>query len=101
MYREFDDDMMKIMLEEDLIAANVKKFNMLVSEYMDEDLEKIDEMVLNLEKTENIDSVGVTFVIGLYKRAEKGDMEFRIVGASEEVVQLFKLMKLEHLIDED
>lgn len=101
MYKELIDDKMMIVLEEDLIAPNVQMFKENVGQYFQGDVIELETVVLSLERTENIDSVGVTFVIGLYKKAEDLDMDFAIVKASEEVVQLFKLMKLDHLIDED
>lgn len=101
MYKEIIEDKMLIKLEEDLIAPNVRMFKENVGAYFAEDTEALEEVVLSLKSTENIDSVGVTFVIGLYKKAEEFDLEFSIIEASEEVVQLFKLMKLDHLIYEE
>ncbi len=98
MYNEVIEDRMTIFLEEDLIAPNVKEFNHFVSENLME-LDELDEVVLNLSSVENIDSIGVTFVIGLYKSVLKDGLGFAIADASENVRQLFKLMKLEDLLE--
>ena len=98
MYNEVTEDRMTILLEEDLIAPNVKEFNHFVSENLME-LDELDEVVLNLSSVENIDSIGVTFVIGLYESVLKDGLGFAIADASENVRQLFKLMKLEDLLE--
>ncbi|MBI9011148.1 MAG: STAS domain-containing protein [Clostridiales bacterium] len=98
MYKEIIEDRMTIYLEDDLIAPNVKGFNTSVSDYL-LDLDILDEVVLNLGSVENIDSIGVTFVIGLYKSVTKDGLGFAISDASENVRQLFKLMKLEDLLE--
>ncbi len=54
-------------LHEDLIASNVKQFNLNVLELLEED-EDHDELILDLGETENIDSVGVTLLLA-YKAA--------------------------------
>jgi anti-anti-sigma factor len=93
MYNEIIEDRMVIFLEDDLIAPNVKGFNHLI------ELDELDEVVLNLGTVENIDSIGVTFVIGLYKSVTKDGLGFAIANATENVRQLFKLMKLEDLLE--
>lgn len=98
MYNEIVEDRMTIFLEDDLIAPNVKGFNSGVSDYL-LDLDELDEVVLNLQSVKNIDSIGVTFVIGLYKSVVKDGLGFAIADASENVRQLFKLMKLEDLLE--
>jgi len=98
MYNEVIEDRMTIFLEEDLIAPNVKEFNQFVSDNL-LDLDELDEVVLNLGSVENIDSIGVTFVIGLYKSVQKDGLGFAIADASDNVRQLFKLMKLEDLLE--
>lgn len=98
MYNNIVEDRMTIFLEEDLIAPNVKEFNENLSTYL-MDLGELDEVVLNLGSVNNIDSIGVTFVISLYKSVIKDGLGFAIADASENVRQLFKLMKLEDLLE--
>lgn len=98
MYNQINEDRMIIFLEEDLVAPNVKLFNEKVSDYM-MNLDQLDEVVLNLDSVSNIDSIGVTFVISLYKSVTKDGLGFAIADASENVKQLFKLMKLEDLLE--
>lgn len=98
MYNNIIEDRMTIFLEDDLIAPNITNFNAAVADYLDE-LDEIDEVVLNLNSVENIDSIGVTFVIGLYKSVTKEGLGFVISEASNNVKQLFRLMKLDDLLE--
>lgn len=98
MDKKIIDDRMIIYLQQDLIAPNVNNFNHSISEYM-LDIDELDEVVLNLSSVQNIDSIGVTFVIGLYKSVVRDGLGFAIADASENVRQLFKLMKLEDLLE--
>ncbi len=98
MYNKIVEDQMIIYLEEDLVAPNVKAFNASVDSYYD-DLQDMDEVILNLGSVSNIDSIGVTFVISLYKSVTNDGMGFVIADASENVKQLFKLMKLDDLLE--
>lgn len=98
MYNEIVEDRMVIFLEDDLVAPNVKGFNSTVENYF-ESFDMLDEVVLNLSSVKNIDSIGVTFVISLYKTVIKDGLGFIIADASDNVKQLFKLMKLEDLLE--
>lgn len=66
MLRHVEDEVMNLVLERDLIASNVKTLNLKLMEYIDE-FEDVSEIILDMNTVENIDSVGVTFVINLYK----------------------------------
>lgn len=98
MYNEINADKMTIFLEEDLVAPNVPGFNDTVSSYSDE-MKGVENVVLSLASVKNIDSIGVTFVISLYKKVMKLEAGFRIHDASDNVKQLFKLMKLDDLLE--
>lgn len=93
-----DDEKMIIEIQEDLIAPNIASFNEQMQENLS-DLEDIFEVELDLKKVENIDSVGITFVVGLYKLVNKEAISFQVVGANSDIVQLFKLMKLDQYMD--
>lgn len=89
-----EDKLLKFVIQNDLIAPNVKKMNEVLMEALDE-TEDIDEVIIDLNKIENIDSVGVSFVVSLYKNISNEGLEFRIVNASNDIIQLFKLMRLD------
>jgi len=89
-----EGNLMKFMIQNDLIAPNVKDMNKVLMEALDETA-GIEEVIVDLNKIENIDSVGVSFVVSLYKNISNEGLEFRIVNASNDIIQLFKLMRLD------
>jgi anti-anti-sigma factor len=98
MEKIIDGNNLKLVLNDDLTANNIPEFNEAVEKYL-KDSDAMDELILDLVNTENIDSVGVTFVIGLYKRVKEEGKLFRVVGASQDVQSLFKLMKLDQFFE--
>lgn len=100
MIKVINDGVMILTLKEDLIAPNVKSFESQMVDHMTE-LESVnlEELVLDLSNCENIDSVGVTFVVSLYKNVIREGKNFRVSGSNSDIRQLFKLMKLDEFID--
>ncbi|MGB3366273.1 MAG: STAS domain-containing protein [Acidaminobacteraceae bacterium] len=95
-----ENEIMNIILEEDLIASKVLEFKEQIINEID-DSKGVNKILVNLEKTENIDSVGVTFIISLYKTANRDGKDFEVKGSSEDIKQLFKLMKLDDFFNLD
>ncbi|WP_430883810.1 STAS domain-containing protein [Fusibacter sp. JL216-2] len=99
MKKALNDSVLTLTLQEDLIATNVRDFKSNIDAYLQDEMGNIDEVIMDLSACENIDSVGVTFVVGVYKQVTNDAMGFRIKGSSEEIKQLFKLMKLDEFFD--
>ncbi len=89
MRKTLEDSILTLTLQEDLIATNVRDFKSIIERYLQDEMGNVDEVVLDLSACENIDSVGVTFVVGVYKQVTGDAMGFRITGSSEEIKQLF------------
>ncbi len=98
MKKTVKDSVIELLLEKDLTANNVESFNKDI-ELLLKDEDDFVELVLNLSNTKNIDSVGVTFIIGQYKKMQSDGCLFRISGASNDVKSLFKLMKLDQFFE--
>jgi len=94
MKKNIENNLMKFIIESDLIAPNVKKMKDVLNDALNE-IDEIDEVVIDLNGIENIDSVGVSFVVSLYKNISNVGLEFRIINASSDIIQLFKLMRLD------
>lgn len=91
-------DCMRLILIDGLTANNVEKFNQKIDDLFKSEM-LFEEIVLDLVNIKNIDSVGVTFVISLYRRTESVHKKFSISGASDDILSLFKLMKLDQFFD--
>ena len=98
MTKEMLGTTIRLVLQEGLTANNVPKFNQFLENLIPED-NAFEQLELDLNQTENIDSVGVTFVIALYKRLKSSQKSFKVSGASEDVQSLFKLMKLDQFFE--
>ena len=91
-------DCLRLILIDGLTANNVSKFNEKIDALMTSGI-NFENIVLDLVNIKNIDSVGVTFVIGLYKRTESINKAFSVCGASNDILSLFKMMKLDQFFE--
>lgn len=99
MKKTLEEGILTLTLQEDLIATNVREYKSTVEKFLQDEMGNVDEVVLDLSTCENIDSVGVTFVVGVYKQATNDALGFRVTGSSDEIKQLFKLMKLDEIFE--
>lgn len=98
MDKHLEHGLLTMILSMDLTANNVQKITLELDELMPSQ-ESYDTFELDLRNIVNIDSVGVTFVISLYKRIKGLHKTFRVCGASSDVQSLFKLMKLDQFFE--
>lgn len=91
-------DQLRMKIKEGLTANNVTDYKAQFEAILSETNE-FTQMVLDLGQTDNIDSVGVTFVIGIFKKMKAMDKPFKVVGASNDVQSLFRLMKLDQFFE--
>ncbi len=89
---------MRLIITEGLTANRVSDYTQKTEAMFDSD-SKFESIVLDLSSTKNIDSVGVTFVISLYKASEEHNKAFSVSGASEDIMSLFRLMKLDQFFE--
>lgn len=93
----FEDGKLLCKVNVNLISANVKllvdKFKNNVEAREDYSLVKMDISGVN-----NIDSMGITFLIGAYKTVTAKGKKLELAGVSEDVRQLLKIVKLDGLL---
>lgn len=81
-----------------LVASNIKE----LVQHIKTTLENRDDYTnveIDLSKTKRIDSTGITFIIGIHKVLVARHKKISITGASDEIVMLFKIMKLEDIFE--
>lgn len=98
MERKMYGETVKITLSKSLTANNIPAFNESLGSLMP-DKNEFNEFILDLTNIDNIDSVGVTFVIGLFKKVKGLEKQFKVSGASDDIQSLFKLMKLDQFFE--
>ena len=87
------DGQLELLLQADLVASRISELVAKTNDFIHIP-EEYYIITLNMSAVKNIDSKGVTFVVGLYKTAENNSKEFKAIGLSEDVYGLFQLMKL-------
>lgn len=98
MTNNIKDKALYIEVEGGLTANVVSEYKMKINELIPESDEYM-EVNVDLNLTDNIDSVGVTFVISMYKRVKSLGKIFKVIGANDDVISLFKLMKLDQFFE--
>jgi len=54
---------------------------------------------IDLSQAHNIDSMGITFLIGVYKTVSAEGKTFKVLGVSDAMLQLFAIMKLDEIFE--
>lgn len=93
-------DKVILKIQKALISANVSRYHQDVMELLERG-SFFDDMELDLSETENIDSFGVSFIISLYKSCLNEGKQFKVLGSSDDIIHLFKLMKLDEFFELD
>ncbi|MEM0952227.1 MAG: STAS domain-containing protein [Cyanobacteria bacterium P01_H01_bin.74] len=87
----------KIIVDQDLIATHSTQIH---GEIVNA-LKEVDDgtVVLDISKTEMMDSIGIKVVIGLMKSCQSKGLGLRLDVASANILRLFKICKLDDLLD--
>jgi anti-sigma B factor antagonist len=81
-----------------IVAVNVKSMIEFTKNALDDVLD-YDEILIDLSASEYIDSMGITFLIGLYKTVNQNGKKVILKGLSPTILNLFKIMKLEEIFE--
>ncbi|MCX7712005.1 MAG: STAS domain-containing protein [Clostridia bacterium] len=84
--------------ESDIVSSKVKELVEAAKKHMNTE-EKYQGVILNLGKVSMIDSIGITFVIGLYKSASNMGKGFKVSGLNTDIKQLFGIMRLDQVFE--
>jgi len=84
--------------EGNIIAAQVPQMAEEIKEILLED-EEYGTVVADLSQVEYIDSNGITLIIAMYRSVESEGKSFRVIGAREEISNLFKIIQLDRIFN--
>ena len=82
---------LRLVPKEDLVASTVESLRLSLTKALEGAKGGI---ILDLNKVQQIDSLGITLVLGLFKTCQKQGLEFRIEGAHPDIQRVFKLFNL-------
>lgn len=98
MNKIIENNNMLLQLKGDLVASRVKELVEKAKHFIETD-ETFNEVVLDIKNVKIIDSIGISFIVGLYKSIASNGRKFKVTGTSEEINQLFTLMKLDEVFE--
>ncbi|SDY22811.1 STAS domain-containing protein [Tindallia californiensis] len=85
-----------IKFEENITAKTVKDLKEEIQIKLGQEAE-YKEAVADLSEVEYIDSTGITLIIGIYKSLESSNKLFSVIGTSEEIKNLFEIIRLDKI----
>ena len=99
MEAKLNGDTLEISFSEDLVASNLDKQVKTAKDFLSKHKKEIGKVVINMENVNEIDSLGINLIVGLYKQSSKSNKEFSVINTSKPIVNLFKLFKLSSYFD--
>ena len=96
--KEIKDNQLLLHLDEDLVANNIKELIPQTKQLLTSETD-FEEVVLNFKDVKIVDSIGISFVIGLYKTTQSIYKTFKITGINQDIRNIFELMKLNNLFE--
>lgn len=85
-------------LHTNLVSMNIKTLIQKLKPHLETE-ENYDLFSLNLKDVTGIDSMGITFVIGIYKTLMSQNKKMVLCGVAEPMLNLFKIMKLDEIFE--
>lgn len=83
-------------IDKDITANNVKE---LISEFElhFNKIDKVKKIVIDVSNVHIIDSIGITFLIGLYKTVTNEGNSITLIGCNKSILEIFKIMKIDEI----
>lgn len=85
-------------VNDNIVASNVKSLTEILRTAL-KDCDDYEEIIVDLSKTESIDSMGITFLIALYKKYNTSDIRVKLIGVSDAMLKIFNMLKLVDIFD--
>jgi anti-anti-sigma factor len=84
-------EVLRLTPKTDLVASTVEGHRTSMMKAIESSSEAV---VLDLTSVDQIDSLGITLVLGLFKSCQKGGKGFSIEGVKHDILRVFKLFNL-------
>lgn len=85
---------LRIVCRGNLVASTVEDQRKMAMESMER---PCSELVLDLSAASVVDSLGITLILGMFKTCQQRGIAFGVVGASADLLRVFKLFNLPKL----
>ncbi len=93
---EFDsqDKVIVCKITDEIVASKIPEMRGLLASYLDSN-QDWNELIFDCHGVNTLDSIGVNFIVGAYKKAQSSDRVFKILGCNEPVQKVLSLFKLD------
>jgi anti-anti-sigma factor len=94
MKHDIEDRKLTIVVEENILSTNIDAIAGGFKKTVEEADGEVNQIILDLEGIDTIDSQGLNLLIGLFQECKRKKWGFRVVNCSENVRWLFSIFKL-------
>lgn len=94
MKHEINDRKLTISVEENILSTNIEELAKEFKELVTKSEDQANQIVLDLEGIDTIDSQGLNLLIGLFQECKKKKWGFRVINCTENIKWLFSIFKL-------
>ena len=94
MKHEINDRKLTISVEENILSTNIEALAKDFKELVANSEDQANQIVLDLEGIDTIDSQGLNLLIGLFQECKKKKWGFRVTNCTENIKWLFSIFKL-------
>lgn len=94
MNHEINDRKLTISVGEDILSTNIDAVAKAFKEFVELGENQVNQIILDLNGIESIDSQGLNLLIGLFQECKKKKWGFRVTHCTENVKWLFSIFKL-------
>lgn len=98
MITKLENNQLEITFDEKIIASEVPTLTERIKSILD-DKTDYSQVVANFSKVEYIDSTGITLVIGIYRTVANMEKQFSVIGAKDEIKNLFSIIQLDKIFN--
>ncbi len=88
------DKTLNCMITEDIVASKITEMRNNLASHLDYDQEW-EELVFDCSQVKTLDSIGVNFIVGVYKKANSSERKFKIIGCNDLLAKVLRLFKLD------
>lgn len=96
MKKEYADNTLKIQMEENLVSYVSANILDTWKTWLGE-CDDTPDVVIDIEKSEIIDSEGINLIIGLYRECTSKGRNFQVINPTAENLRLFGILKLSRI----
>jgi len=78
----------------EIVASNIPEMRTILTSYLDNE-QSWRELVFDCENVHSLDSIGINFIVGAFKKADNENSAFKMIGCNDTIVKVIKLFRLD------